>query len=70
MLAIRSTESFDAELRLLNMSGKIMRHVSGLQVVADSPWNLELNAEELMAGLYIVQIVSDRGVLTSKFAVQ
>jgi len=70
VVAIRSTESFDAELRLLNMSGKIMQHVSGLQVIADDQWSLELNADELMAGLYIVQIISDKGILTSKFAVQ
>ncbi len=70
IVAIRSTESFDAEVRLIDMSGRIYQRTSGHQVIADSQWSIELNTRELPAGLYIVQVVSESGILTSKFAVQ
>jgi type IX secretion system substrate protein len=70
VVAIRSTESFDAEMRLLDMSGRIFQHSRGHQIIAGNQWNVELNTGELPPGLYIVQVISDRGILTSKFAVQ
>lgn len=70
VVSIRSTESFDAELRLMDMSGRIYQHTTGHKVTAGNQWHIELDTRELPSGLYIVQIVSEKGILTSRFARQ
>jgi hypothetical protein len=69
-ISMRSTESFDAEIRLIDLSGKVMHQSQGHQILAENQWNIELSTNDFSAGLYIVQVVSDKGVITSKFTVQ
>jgi Secretion system C-terminal sorting domain len=70
VVAIRSTETFEAEIRIIDMSGKVIQQSRGHQILADNQWNVEINTQEFSAGLYIIQVVSDKGILASKFAVQ
>ena len=70
IVGIRSTESFEAEMRIMDMSGRVFHQSKGLQIDASTRWSEEVNTGDLARGMYIVQIISEKGILTSKFAVQ
>ncbi|RLD21929.1 MAG: hypothetical protein DRI69_02715 [Bacteroidetes bacterium] len=70
VVAIRSTESFDAELRIFDISGRVYQRTSGHEVIANNQWSIDINTNEFPAGMYIVQVISENGILTSRFAIQ
>jgi hypothetical protein len=67
-IQLNSTENFMANIRVLNMQGQLV------STITEQPINLGDNTitiptQNLSAGMYWINIQSDKGMLTQKFIV-
>ena len=69
-LALRSTESFEADIRVLDLAGRVVFNSRNQHVTAGGQWSFDIDTESYTNGLYVVQLVSESGVVTAKFSVQ
>lgn len=70
MISIESQETFTPELEILDLTGRIVQSVGAEIIRAGQVWSKELDISDFPAGLYIVHMQSEDGVLSRKVSVQ
>ena len=66
-IEVITDSSFDAEVKLYNVSGKLIKNQAHNFAAGSS--NLPLNIESLSMGMYLLHVESESGVLTHKIVV-
>ncbi len=69
-LTMRSTESFEARINIFNTSGQLVYESNEETVPSNGQWTKRIPTDGLNAGLYVVQVLSDEGMITSKLSIQ
>ena len=67
-IQLNSSDNFDAEYRLIQADGKITKIMNNPIIQGSNVTNISVS--ELPAGYFILQVVSDKGVLNKKFIVK
>lgn len=65
---LSSTEQFEAEVAVMDVAGQVLQY--SLREMQAGANQLSVSTEGLAPGLYLLQVRSERGVLSEKFVVQ
>lgn len=69
-ISLRSSRTLNAELRVVDLSGQIIRSERNHVINAGITWQNHIDVTGLVPSLYLVQLVTDRGIITEKISVQ
>ena len=69
-LAVKATSTIDADVYLTDMSGRTVLSAGSFLIEGGSTWTQPVDVSGLVPAMYILQIVSDQGIITEKVSVQ
>jgi hypothetical protein len=69
-LTLRSTEAFDARVSIFNTSGQLVYESAEETIPSNGQWTKRISTDGFTAGLYVVQVLSETGMITSKLSIQ
>ncbi|MBL7831438.1 MAG: PKD domain-containing protein, partial [Saprospiraceae bacterium] len=68
VIEINSTDNFDAQYRIVQANGSILKVINN--PITQGSNNTIVPVSELTSGYYILQLISDKGMITKKFVVK
>ena len=70
VITLQQPSELSAEIQVIDLAGRVMTRLTDVQIPGDQPWTQSIDVSALPAGLYVLHIRSQEGVLSRKFSIQ